>query len=97
MDNRIMIAAVLLTLYLGVLLYALVAPSKEQDPQRGVAVGCLSMVVAAVVGVGAVLVVGVVLHNSVLIGIAYHIAVWPAAFMLFSGVVTLGRRILGRR
>jgi peptidoglycan biosynthesis protein MviN/MurJ (putative lipid II flippase) len=48
-------AAVVLGVYAVIIVYALIAPSRGPDPQRGVAVGCLLIVLAALLAAGALL------------------------------------------
>jgi hypothetical protein len=54
-----LLAAVVLGAYALIIIYALIAPRRGPDPQRGVAVGCLLIVLAALLAVGALLAVAV--------------------------------------
>jgi len=53
------ITGAILALYLGCLVYAILAPQKQHDPQRGQAVGCLMLAAIPAVVVGILVVIGV--------------------------------------
>jgi len=90
-----LVAAVLFGCYLLGILYALKAPAKQPDPQRGQAIGCL-MIVAAGIGL-LLLIVGVgwwFQLNWLVTGL-FWIAVFPAislvGSLLFNWINRRGR------
>jgi hypothetical protein len=54
------ITGAILAVYLGGIAYAIFSPAKQPDPQRGMAVGCLSLATIPAFVVGIVVVIGVV-------------------------------------
>jgi hypothetical protein len=60
LNTMAVITGAILALYLGVIAYALLAPSKQHDPQRGQAVGCLMLAAIPALVIGILVIVGVV-------------------------------------
>lgn len=92
-------AAVLLSLYLTGLAYALLSPTRGPDPQRGQAIGCLMLVGMGVLLLGAVLAVGVVFRVRFLVQAVFWITVYPALHLALGAGYWLLRRLtsLARR
>ena len=67
MSLSVWFAGVVLGVYALLILYALIAPARQPDPQRGVAIGCLSLVLVGLIGVGALLAAGVLLNKPWLV------------------------------
>jgi hypothetical protein len=61
------LAGVVLGVYALLTLYALVAPARQPDPQRGVAIRCLSFVLVGLLGVAALLAAGILLNKPWLV------------------------------
>jgi hypothetical protein len=70
-------AGILLTLYLVGILFALLAPTRQHDPQRGVAVGCLMIVAGAILVLGLALGLGVFFDWPWMINIIFWITIFP--------------------
>ncbi|QOI99401.1 MAG: hypothetical protein HRU70_02415 [Phycisphaeraceae bacterium] len=68
--------------FLGVILYAIAAPSRGPDPQRGVAVGCLMMAAIPAAVLGVVLGVAVAGGHERLVRVLFYVTVIPAAYLL---------------
>jgi hypothetical protein len=85
------IAAALFVAYLLGIVYALIVPPKQHDPQRGMAVGCL-MIVA--IGIGVLLLLtglGWYFQLNWLVTMMFYVAVFPAVLLLITGVRYLFR------
>jgi MFS family permease len=78
-------AGVLLAVYALGILVALSRKPRQPDPQRGQAIGCLMIVVFALVGLGAVLAAAVIWELNGLIRVVFWIAVFPCLSLLGSG------------
>jgi Na+/proline symporter len=82
----------LLAIYLGIVVYGIVAPASAQDPQRGQAIGCLAIVAVALIAAGTAL--GFAWYNhrrGVLLAFA-AVAALPLAHVLVSVIANLFRR-----
>lgn len=83
------VAGVLLGVYLLGIVYALLAPTKGPDPQRGQAVGCLMIVAMGLVGIGALLGAAVAFDIGWLATAISWVVIFPTALMLANGVYFL--------
>jgi hypothetical protein len=83
-----------LAAYLGCIVYAIMAPQKQPDPQRGMAVGCL--MIAAIPGVvlALLLVIGVIGGYEGLVRVLFYITAVPMAYLL---VLLIAQPIIKRR
>lgn len=88
------IAGVCIAVYLGCIVYAITAPRKQPDPQRGMAVGCL--MIAAIPGVVAALLLaaGVVGGYDTLVRILFFLTAVPAPYV---AVLLIAQPIIMRR
>jgi hypothetical protein len=89
-------AGVLLVAYAVGILYALTAPVKQHDPQRGQAVGCLMIVLAGLLTLGVILAAGVYWDVAVMVWVPFVTTVFPAVSLVGSGVYHLVARLRGR-
>jgi hypothetical protein len=85
-------AGVLLAAYALGVLYALNAPARQPDPQRGQAVGCLTIVLLGLLGLGAMLAAGLYWDVGLLVRVPFWVAVFPALSLVGSGVYHLVRK-----
>jgi hypothetical protein len=78
------ITGAILALYIGVIVYAILAPQKQHDPQRGQAVGCLMLATIPAIVAGILVVIGVVWDIPKLVR-------WPftACVIIFAYVTVL--------
>jgi hypothetical protein len=89
-------AGILLAAYAVGILCALTAPVKQHDPQRGQAVGCLMIVLAGLLVLGASLAAGVYWGVAVLVWVPFAVTVFPAVCLVGSAVYHLVSRLRGR-
>ena len=89
-------AGVLLAAYAVGIVYAMTAPVKQHDPQRGQAVGCLMIVLAGLLALGATLAAGVCWDVATLVWVPFVTTVFPAVSLVGSGVYHLVARLRGR-
>lgn len=89
-------AGVLLGVYILGIVYALTRTPRRPDPQRGQAVGCLMIVVAALLVLEAALAVGVYWDIGFLIRAPFWVAVFPLLSLAGSGVLHVFQRLRGR-
>src|SRR5262245_46441748 len=87
-----LIAGVLLAAYLIGVLYALLTPPRQRDPQYGMAIGCLTMVALFIAGLGGLLAMGAVFDLRWLVRIIFFIAVFPGLSLTGSFFYNLVRR-----
>ncbi|MBA4187999.1 MAG: hypothetical protein C0467_08265 [Planctomycetaceae bacterium] len=90
------LAGVLLALYLMGIVYALLAPSRGHDPQRGQAVGCLMIVAAGVTLLGAALGIGVAFDLEWLVSVIIAVTVYPSLLLVANGVYFGVQRLRNR-
>lgn len=90
------ITAVLLAAYLVGVVYALMAPARQPDPQRGVAQGCLGMVVLALIAMTGLLAAAVYFDIRWLAKALFFVAVFPAIGLVGGGITHLIQRARGR-
>lgn len=89
MNQMAVVAGVLLTLYFLGIVYALLAPRRGPDPQRGQAIGCLMIVAGGLVLVGVALGVGVAFDLTWLVDTIVAFTVYPS-LLLVANVVYFG-------
>jgi hypothetical protein len=89
-------AGVVLGVYALLILYALFAPARQPDPQRGVAVGCLCLVLVALLGAVALLVVGITLHKPWLVNTISTVCLYSLVIVVI-GLAKSGMDWLRRR
>lgn len=89
-------AGVLLVLYLLGIVYALLAPAKGPDPQRGQAVGCLMIVAIGLVLIGALLGVAVAFEIEWMASAISSVVIFPALVALAQGVYLLFPKVRRR-
>lgn len=80
----------LLALYLLVIAYALLAPMKQHDPQRGQAEGCLMIIGGGLLALGAALGIGVAFDLGWLVSGVF----WVVAFPVILVAINLVRYLL---
>jgi len=80
------VAGVLLTLYFLGIVYALLAPTRGPDPQRGQAVGCLVIVAGGLLLLGVLLGLGVAFDLTWLVDAIVAVVVYPSLLLLANGV-----------
>ncbi len=90
------VAGALLVLYLGGIVFALLAPAKGHDPQRGQAVGCLMIVALGLVGLGVLLGVAVAFEIGWLERAVSYMVIFPAVLLLIHGVRFLWLKLTRR-
>jgi MFS family permease len=76
------IAGICLALYLGCIVYAIMAPQKQHDPQRGMAVGCLMFAAIPGVLLALLLGIGVIGGFETLVRVLFYVTALPAAYVL---------------
>ena len=86
---------ILLGLYLAGIVYALLAPVRQHDPQRGQAVGCLMIVAGGIALLGALLAVGAIFDVAWLVRAIFYVAVFPAVLLTVHAVRYLWLRAAG--
>ena len=86
---------ILLGLYLAGIVYALLAPVRQPDPQRGQAVGCLMIVAAGIALLGALLAVGSIFDVAWLVRGIFYVAVFPAVLLAVHALRYLWLRAAG--
>lgn len=91
------IAAVLLGAYALGILYALCAPARQPDPQRGVAQGCLGLALVALAAVGLLLGLAARYHLTVVIYIIVAGCAYPAVLLAANLVWRLVTRLTAKR
>jgi hypothetical protein len=91
------IAGVVLASFALFILCGLLAPAKEHDPQRGQAVGCLTIALVVLLGLLAMLAAGVYWDVGLLVWVPFGVAVFPAVSLIGGGVYHLVRRRLPPR
>jgi hypothetical protein len=75
-------AGVAIALYLGFIGYGLLAPVKQRDPQMGMAVGCLTLLLIPGIVLAAMLAIGVIGHVEKLVRVTFWVTVIPIAWVL---------------
>lgn len=88
-------AGVLLALYFCGIVFAICVPPRQPDPQRGIALGCLSLVAGGIAGLGAVLAAGVYFDLTWCVHIAFDVAIFPAVLLLIALARAVVIRVLG--
>jgi len=91
-DVEAAIAGILLGVYIAIMLYGLASPRTQADPQRGQAVGCIMIVVGALLLLGVLLLVGWHLRNRLLVRIVSSICIFPAIHSVLSIGQTIYRK-----
>ena len=89
-------AGILLAVYALGILAALRAPVKQHDPQRGQAVGCLMIVLVGLLGLGALLAVGVYWDVGWLVGTVFSVTAYPAVALVGGAVYHFVAKLRGR-
>jgi hypothetical protein len=85
--------ALLLASYLGVIVWGLLSPSN--DPQRGMAQGCLSLAALAVLALAGLLWFGAARGHRRLVWILFWMCAFPAFLLIAQGVFLLIRQLRG--
>ncbi|HEX8913772.1 MAG TPA: hypothetical protein VF796_15535 [Humisphaera sp.] len=83
----VLTAAILLAAYTVSIVVVLLKPSRQHDPQRGQAVGCLMIVVIGLVALGGVLALAAVYDVRWLVTTIFSITVYPAVMIAASLIV----------
>jgi len=91
------VSGVLLGLYALGIGYALCAPARQPDPQRGVAQGCLGLVLVALAGVGLLLGLAVRFHLTVVIYVIAAGCIYPAVLLAGNLAWRLVLRLTAKR
>jgi hypothetical protein len=81
------VTGVLLACYFIGVVYAVLAPSRQPDPHRGVAVGCLGMVAAGLLVLGGLLAIAVLFDVGWLLTLLFSITVYPSVALVGSSIV----------
>jgi hypothetical protein len=89
----VLTTGLLLAAYLGVIVWGLLSPSN--DPQRGMAQGCLSLAALAVLSMAGLLWFGVARGHPRLVRALFWMCVFPAILLLAQGVFLLIRGLRG--
>jgi hypothetical protein len=91
-----LLAAVVLGAYALLIIYALIAPSRGPDPQRGVAAGCLVIVLVVLLATGALLAVAVRLKWGWLVNVISGACLYSIVIVIVGLIKTLFDRIKKR-
>lgn len=78
------VAGVIIAAYLGGITYALLAPTRQPDPQRGMAVGCLVICLVPGALLMIALLVGYFAEMPRLVSALFYLCVVPAAWLLIN-------------
>ncbi|MBM3982471.1 MAG: hypothetical protein FJ304_19815 [Planctomycetes bacterium] len=89
-------AGALLALYLLGIVFALLAPPKQHDPQRGQAVGCLMLVALVLIGLGALLAAGVAFEIEWLTRAVAYVVFFPAVLLAINAARFAWLKLTGR-
>lgn len=92
-DVQALLTYGLIGLYILVLLYAVLAPKRQPDPQRGVAVGCLSIVIGFLVVLAGLFALGQFIHARWLTHGVSGICLFVLFFALLGMVQELIKRV----
>lgn len=76
------VVGVCVAMYLGAIVFAIAAPSRQPDPHRGVGVGCLMLVAIPGVLLGVLLAVGVTAGYDRLVRVLFYVTVLPTIYVL---------------
>ena len=82
LNTMALITGAILALYLGCIGYALLAPAKQHDPQRGMAIGCLMLAMIPAVVVAIVVIAGVVWDVPRLIRWPFSVTITIFAYVM---------------
>ena len=76
------VTGAILAVYLGGIAYAILAPARQPDPQRGQAVGCLVLATIPAIVVGILVILGVAFDVPVLVRWPFRVCVVIAGYVL---------------
>lgn len=82
MTTMAWIVGICVAVYLGVIVYAITAPAKQHDPQRGVAVGCLMFAAIPGIVLALLLAIGVMGGYEGLVRVLFYVTAVPMAYLL---------------
>lgn len=80
-----LIAGVGVAGWIAFISYALLAPARQPDPQRGQAVGCPWILLIPGIALALLLLVGLATHIDLLTRIAFWIVIFPSGYLLLFG------------
>lgn len=82
-------AGIVLGVYILGIVYALITPPRQHDPQRGVAIGCLGFVLVGLLALAATLAMGVLRNKPVLVNVISGLCLYSLAIVVI-GLVKSG-------